>query len=121
MSKQKQPRLSPDEVEDWLAENHSDLAQSVEQDRHWIWLAGVNLQGDEHKEKRESLRNMNGPKQGFRFASHGDHTLPSGETARWYYWTNIPPRFKRSGKGGKGKEQTTTDEAALLAQLLKEQ
>lgn len=105
-------RLSPEEVEGWLAENHPELSEAATYDRNWLWLAGVNLQGDQHKQVREELK-----EKGFRFA-HANHDLPSGDIARWYVWFKVPPKFRRTRKST-GQKTTEDADAALLAALTK--
>ncbi len=103
------------DVLSFLAEHHPSLHAKAEIERAWVWLADTDLQGDQHKATRESLKEA-----GFQFKHHGIHTMPSGKTSRWSHHC-LSPRPFRKGKWRKNsptdhtQERDMSDEEILAA------
>ncbi len=72
------------EVLAWLRDNQPALQYEV--DRNWVWII-TDLRKDE--KARQAVKEI-----GFRFKRHGEHTLPSGQTARWAHHCERPIRGK---------------------------
>ena len=97
-------RIPQTAVLEWLATNHTHLHESASIERDWIWLADVNLAGDQNKPVRESLKEF-----GFRFGR--EHTLPDGRIARWAHACEkpIPFRRKKSSPETKGDKPSASE------------
>lgn len=111
-------KQEPSAVLDWLTEHFPALADSVEPDRNWLWLADVDLRGESNKAMREALKLA-----GFRWAK-GGHPLPSGRVGIWGHSCLAPTPFRRRGKGSKvvktdfSEPCSESDAEAMLAARL---
>lgn len=89
------------EVLEWMHSHHPHLHTCIEIERHWLWLAGVNLSGKENEAIRAELKS-----QGWQYKPSGDHVLPSGKTARWAHHAEHPIPYFRKGKGASKSTET---------------
>ena len=80
----------------WLQDNHPAIEWEV--DRNWVWII-TNLKSDEGA--RKAVKEF-----GFRFKKGGEHTLPSGRTARWAHHCERPTRGSKPGKSARSEPRT---------------
>jgi hypothetical protein len=94
MSKRSRIPVPQIDVLEWLQKNHPELHAKAVIERSWIWLAEVNLSGEENKEKREAIKDF-----GFIFKNpqRGAHVLPDGRKSNWAHHCEAPIPFKRGG------------------------
>lgn len=99
------------EVAAWVGENHPTM--NAVPLRNWIWLADLNLQGDNNKEARESLKEY-----GFIYRRKGDKDIGEGMTSRWSHHCEHPIRFTGWKKGKPSPKKKEDDDISLTpAQL----
>lgn len=103
----KREKIKAEVVLEWLTSHFPALAEKVEQERDWVWLA-ADLRGEENKATRDAIKEY-----GFRFAKKG-HPLPSGREGTWAHACTRPLPFKRKGKPG--QPEKTPEE--ILAEKL---